>query len=193
MLSNWKNSQQHFGWVSIVLHWSMAILLIAMYFIGDYMVELDYYDTWYHKAPALHKAAGVLLIMLLIFRFVWNYVQAKPQSLQPEKTLQNQLARLGHLGLYGLVLILGISGYLISTAKGQGIDVFGLFSVPAILPDNADRGELAGDIHEVAAKLFLILVIIHAAAASVHHFIYKDRTLLRMLGFHSSMNEKTRL
>lgn len=186
MLSRWKNSQHHFGWVSIALHWSMALLLIAMYIIGDYMVELDYYDTWYHKAPDLHKAAGILLVMLLIVRFVWNHVQTKPQPLQAEKALQNQLARLGHLGLYGLVLVLGISGYLISTAKGQGIDVFGLFTVPALLPDSADRGELAGDIHEIAANLFLILVIIHAAAASVHHFIYKDRTLLRMLGFHSN-------
>lgn len=182
MVKHWTNTSHHFGWLSILLHWSMAILLIGMYFLGDYMVGLDYYDDWYHQAPALHKAVGILLLFLLMIRFVWNTTQAHPQALKPERIWQNRLARMGHLGLYGLVIILGVSGYLISTAKGQGIDVFAWFTVPAFLPEDAQRGELAGDIHEVAATLFILLVLIHIAAALKHHFFDKDKTLLRMLG-----------
>lgn len=60
-----------------------------------------------------------------------------------------------------------LSGYLISTAKGQGIDVFGLFELPALLPDDKDRGELAGKIYEWVGLGFMLLVALHAFAASL--------------------------
>ncbi|MGV6809366.1 MAG: cytochrome b [bacterium] len=182
MVKHWINTTHHFGWLSILLHWSMAILLIGMYFLGDYMVGLDYYDDWYHQAPALHKAVGVLLFFLLIIRLIWKSTQVSPQALQPSHRWQNRLAQIGHWSLYGLVIVLVISGYLISTAKGQGVDVFGWFTVPALLPEEAQRGELAGDIHEIVATVFILLVLIHIAAAFKHHFFDKDKTLLRMLG-----------
>ena len=174
------NSAHHFGWVSILLHWSMAFALIAMYFLGDYMVELDYYDTWYHKAPALHKATGVTLAIVLIFRFIWNYLQSKPTPLESKKLLI-KAAKLGHLALYLLIIFLVISGFLISTAKGKGINVFELFELPALLSENVERGELAGKIHTLIGTIFILMVALHAVAALVHHFIFKDRTLKRML------------
>ena len=174
------NSVHHYGWVSILLHWSMALALIATCFLGDYMVELEYYDTWYHKAPALHKAVGATLAMVLVFRILWNFLQAKPVPLE-ENTRLKQLAKLGQKALYGLIIIMVISGYLISTAKGKGVDVFGLFELPALLADDADRGELAGEIHEIIATVFISLVVIHVLAALLHHFVFKDRTLKRML------------
>lgn len=176
------NSKTHFGWASIVLHWLLAIALIGLYFLGDYMVELEYYDTWYHKAPAIHKATGIIVVLFMLFRFFWNNTQSKPQPLNNSKPALNKLASLGHYSLYLFVFLLFISGYLISTAKGQGIDVFGLFELPALLGDSAERGELAGKIHEIIATIFILTVAIHALAALMHHFVFKDPTLKRMLG-----------
>lgn len=179
--NNWLNAKNRYGWLSILLHWSMAIGLIGMYFLGEYMTDLDYYDQWYHTAPAIHKAVGVILGILIILRLIWNHLQHKPEALTKINPLIDRMAQLAHLALYLLVILLVISGYLISTAKGQGIDVFGWFEIPALLNENADRGEIAGDIHEVLASLFFLLVWLHAIAALVHHFIFKDRTLKRML------------
>jgi cytochrome b561 len=178
-----KNSTQAYGWVSILLHWLMAVALIAMYFVGDYMVELEYYDRLYHTLPALHKAAGVVLGGLLLVRLAWASSQPQPlpaASHAPEFT--HLAGKLGHVVLYGLLFIILISGYLISTAKGHGINVFGLFELPALLPADKDRGELAGDIHAIAATLFIFMVGVHALAAFIHHFYWKDNTLTRMLG-----------
>ena len=174
------NSQQHYGWVSILLHWSMAFALIGMYLLGDYMVELTYYDAWYHKAPALHKAIGVTLGLLLIFRLIWNFSQSRPVPLESNPRVII-LAKLGHWAIYLLIILLLISGYLISTAKGQGIDVFGWFELPAVFSDNADRGEVAGSIHAVIGTIFILMIMLHAIAALIHHFNFKDRTLKRML------------
>lgn len=178
-----KNSTRAYGWVSILLHWLMAIALIGMYFVGDYMVELEYYDSLYHKLPALHKAIGILLAGLLVIRLAWLYSQPRPFPASGNAPAITDLAgKLGHLALYGLVLVMIISGYLISTAKGHGINVFDWFEIPAMLAANEDRGEFAGNIHEFAGTLFILLVGVHALAAFIHHFYWKDNTLTRMLG-----------
>ncbi len=174
------NSQHHYGWVSIVLHWSMAIALIGMHFLGDYMVGLDYYDRWYHSAPTFHKALGTILGLTLIFRLLWNFLQTKPAPFET-KALMKRIATLGHLALYLLVLVMVVSGYFISTAKGQGVDVFGLFELPAFLPASVPRGKWAAWVHEISNTAFMVMVIGHVIAASAHHFILKDRTLTRML------------
>ena len=178
-----RNSTQSYGAVSILLHWGMAVALVGMYLVGSYMVGLEYYDRLYHTLPTLHKATGVVLGALLLFRLAWVYAQPRPLPASgnaPDVT--HLLAKLGHLALYGLLFVLLVSGYLISTAKGHGINVFGLFELPALLPADKDRADWAGDLHTIAANLFIFLVGVHALAAFIHHFYWKDRTLTRMLG-----------
>jgi cytochrome b561 len=177
-----RNTSHSYGWVSITIHWVMAVLLIGMYFVGDYMVDLTYYDPLYHTLPYWHKSIGLLLGFALIFRLVWNAVNPKPQVIEGAPAFTHTLAKLGHFALYSLLIVLIVSGYLISTAKGKGIEVFNWFEIPALLASNEQRGEIAGEVHEIAAFLFIVLVSIHALAAVFHHVYWKDKTLTRMLG-----------
>jgi cytochrome b561 len=178
-----RNSTQAYGWVSILLHWVMAIALLGMYAVGTYMVDLEYYDSLYHTLPSLHKAVGVLMGGLLLVRLAWLYSQPRPlPSISTAPAITHLAGKLGHLALYGLLLVMLISGYLISTAKGHGINVFDLFELLALFPADKARGELAGDIHAITGTLFILLVGIHALAAFIHHFYWKDTTLTRMLG-----------
>ncbi|MBO0614224.1 MAG: hypothetical protein RL122_278 [Pseudomonadota bacterium] len=178
-----RNTPYTYGWVSILLHWVMAVALIGMYFSGNYMVDLEYYDSLYHTLPSLHKAVGVIMGSLLLVRLAWLYSQTRPlPSISNAPAITHLAGKLGHLALYGLLLVMLSSGYLISTAKGHGINVFDLFELPALLAADKARGELAGDIHAIAGTLFILLVSIHALAAFIHHFYWKDNTLTRMLG-----------
>jgi len=183
-----RNSTSHYGWVSIVLHWLMATALIGLYFLGDYMVDLEYYDTWYHQAPALHKSIGVVIALLLVFRIAWNYGQKKPAPLENSKRLITA-AKLGHAAIYALIFTMCVSGYLILTAKGKGINVFDLFELPAFLTENINRGELAGTVHDFVGTSFILIIMLHAIAALIHHFVFKDRTLKRMLWVKNSSED----
>ena len=49
-----RNTPYTYGWVSILLHWVMAVALIGMYFSGNYMDDLEYYVCLYHTLPGLH-------------------------------------------------------------------------------------------------------------------------------------------
>ncbi len=179
----WNNSPHSYGWVTRLLHWGMAIAIIGMYCVGSYMVDLTYYDPLYHTLPDWHKSVGIGLVVLWVLRVLWSYSQPRPQPVaSPAPAYTLTLAKLGHFALYGLLLVIFISGYLISTAEGHGIGVFDLFEVPAILAESKARGEFAGDVHALIAGVFMLLVGIHAIAALVHHFYWKDATLTRMLG-----------
>jgi cytochrome b561 len=174
------NSESHFGLVSIALHWAMALCFFGMYALGWWMVELDYYDAWYHRAPDIHRSVGILLAGLMLLRFLWNRLQPRPADLT-DNPLLNKVARRAHDLFYLLVVAMLATGYLISTAKGKGIDVFDWFSLPALLPVSDERGDLAGDLHEILAHSFIALAAMHAAAALKHHFRDRNLTLVRML------------
>jgi len=166
----------------MTLHWVFALAVYAMFGLGLWMVTLSYYDGWYHQAPELHKSIGVLLMMGLVVRLIWRHISPPP----PAPKTHGKLTRLGatgaHIALYALLFAILISGYLISTADGKPISVFGLFEVPATLADAGSQADTAGVIHLWLAWSVVILSVLHGLAALKHHFIDKDDTLKRMLG-----------
>ncbi|MCW0305904.1 cytochrome b [Pantoea ananatis] len=177
-----RNSPGRYGWLSIFLHWSMALVIYAMFALGLWMVGLSYYDTWYHNAPEIHKSIGVILMLVLIIRLTWRVVSPPPKPLSSYSPLVRITAVLAHGLLYGLLIAILFSGYLISTADGKPVSVFGWFSLPAVLTGAGEQADLAGDIHLWLAWSIVILSVLHGLAALKHHFIDRDITLKRMLG-----------
>lgn len=177
-----KNSSNAYGLVSISIHWLVAVVVIGMFAAGVWMVDLGYYDTWYHKAPALHKSVGILLFMLMIVRVIWRFTTPQPEPIPTHSTLIRFMAKAGHAVIYLMLFGIMISGYLISTADGVGIPVFGLFEIPATLYDMPDQADIAGLVHEYLAWGLMAVVLGHALAALKHHWFDRDVTLVRMLG-----------
>ncbi|WEJ61937.1 cytochrome b [Thiomicrorhabdus lithotrophica] len=175
-----KNQQSSYGWISIAFHWVIAISVLSMFALGLWMVELDYYSNWYHDAPNIHKSVGVLLILAMLLRFFWNVFNPKPKALGDSAILR-AVSSTVHLLFYLLVLLIGMSGYLISTAESQAISVFNWFDVPAWFEPFEHQADIAGEIHELLAFTLIGFVALHALAALKHHFIDKDNTLKRML------------
>ncbi len=175
-----KNSSTSFGIVNIVIHWVTALFVFGLFGVGLWMVDLNYYSEWYRTAPDLHKSFGLTLLALTLFRIIWKLVNTSPKPLSSNK-LENILGNLAHIGIYALLLTIMISGYLISTADGRGIEWFGLFEVASLGEFVPNQEDIAGDIHEWAAYILIGLVVVHSIAALKHHFIDKDKTLVRMM------------
>ncbi|SFX61784.1 cytochrome b [Marinospirillum alkaliphilum] len=175
------NTPSAYGWVSILLHWVVALAVIGLYPLGLYIVSLSYYDPGYRLYPDIHRSLGILLAMLLVIRLVWKLLNPSPVLLV-HSTWERLSAKAGHLLLYLLLGLVLFSGYMLSTADGRSIQVFDWFSVPAI-PALANRQEeLAGTVHFYAATGLVVLAGVHALAALKHHFIDQNATLRRMLG-----------
>ncbi|MEX6501888.1 cytochrome b [Pseudomonas zhanjiangensis] len=178
----WRNSPSGYGLVSMFLHWLVAATVFGLFGLGYWMVGLDYYSSWYKAAPDLHKSIGLLLLAVMLGRMLWRRLSPPPASLPNHGRMTRLGSRLGHAFLYLGLLLLMLSGYLISTAEGRGIEVFGLFEVPATLSGVVGQEDIAGLVHKYLAWTLVVFAVIHALAALKHHFIDRDRTLLRMLG-----------
>lgn len=182
MIKQWKNNTSRFGIVAIALHWLVALVVFALFALGFWMVELDYYDVWYKQGPWWHKSVGILLFFTVIFRLVWRLFTPPPVALSSHKRWEIRAAQMTHLLLYFLLFAIMVSGYLISTADNRPIEVFGWFSIPATITSIPKQEDVAGLVHWVLAYTVIALVLLHAAAALKHHFIDRDRTLKRIFG-----------
>lgn len=177
-----RNSSSRYGLISMVLHWGVAIAVFSLFALGLWMVGLDYYDTWRKSGPELHKSIGITLFAVMLIRIVWRLLNPSPPSLASYGKWTRIGAHVGHLFLYVGLFAVMFAGYLISTADGVGISVFGLFEIPALVSGLPEQAQTAGWIHLYLAWVLVVFAGLHGLAALKHHFIDRDVTLKRMLG-----------
>lgn len=162
------------------LHWLMAIALCAVFVLGFYMHDLPF-SPLKLKLFSWHKWAGVCLFMLVFIRLAWRIMHRPPPLPGHMKPIERLIAHAGHHTLYLLMIVIPLSGWLMSSAKGFQTVLFGVFPLPDLLEKNEMLGGLLQQLH-LGLNLFLALVVVgHAAAALKHHFIDKDDVLARMM------------
>lgn len=161
------------------LHWLMALLIFGLLVLGHYMSELPLspdklrYFSW-------HKWAGVTVFALAVLRLAFRVLHrppALPDTLSPR---MQWLAHAGHALLYGLMLALPLSGWLMSSAKGVPTVWLGLWALPDLLPRDRALGEWLENVHAALSWLMVAMVVSHIVAAVYHHRVLRDDTLRRM-------------
>ncbi len=184
----WKNDQAAWGWVSISLHWIMALMAIGLFFLGKYMITLDYYHPLYQRLPDLHRSLGVLFALLLVLRLLWRWINPLPviQASPGERVLALLMHRLFYLVMATIVA----SGYLISTADGHPLALYGGLELPALVSGVDNLEDRAGAMHGFLTWLLAGMLVLHAAAALKHQYIDRDHSLSRMLGMYPGRREK---
>lgn len=175
-----KDSRNGYGLISIVIHWVSAVLILGLFGLGIYMTGLSYYDDWYHKGPELHISLGLIVLLIMLTRVIWRIINPTPVNLS-EKRIQNLAAKLVKLGLYTFIFIVLVSGYLITTAEGQPASMFNLIKFPVLTKLSSQNVDIAGALHEYLAWGIVILVVLHTVGAFFHHFVIRDRTLVRII------------
>lgn len=175
-----SNEIKNYNMLARLIHWVSAVVIIGMFAVGLWMVDLNYYSQWYKAAPHWHKSVGLLLAAITLLRIIWKQVTRAPSI--EGKRFEVVLAKLAHIAIYLLLIVIFTSGYLISTEDGRAIDVFNWFSVPGAGKLFEGQADSAGVIHYYAACSLILLATLHIIAALKHHFINKDNTLRKMLG-----------
>ncbi len=173
-------SVKNYNLLARVMHWLSALVIIGLFAVGLWMVDLSYYSEWYRTAPHYHRSIGILLAIVTLARIVWKHMTVSPKT--EGKPYEVVAAKLAHSVMYLLLITIFISGYLISTSDGRGIEVFNWFTVPGAGELFPNQSDLAGQIHFYVAWAVILIAGLHALAALKHHFIDKDNTLKKMLG-----------
>jgi cytochrome b561 len=176
-----KNSPESYGAVSKTLHWSLALLIIGLIWLGWYMVDLTYYDTWYNDSLSLHKSLGMLVLVLALVKLAWVSYSKLPDYSPTLKPWERAAARITHAILFFVMFAIPITGYFISTSAGDPISIFGWFDIPALFPVGEAPRDIAIELHYYLAYATAGLVALHALAALKHQFVDRDNALGKML------------
>lgn len=174
---------------AIVLHWLLALLILAALAWGLYMVDLRL-SPWKLKAYAWHKWLGVTIFLLVLARLAWRLTHQPPPLPATLPAWQRLLAGISHALLYLLMLAMPLTGWLMSSAKGFQTVYFGVLPIPDLLDKNKILGDALASAHATLAWLLIALLALHVAAALKHHFIDRDDVLRRMLPFMPSFRKK---
>lgn len=163
----------------VSLHWLLALMLIAALGIGTFALKTVPISSP-DKIDALrgHMIAGGLILVLTLVRLVVRLKTTHPAPATTGNPLLDRLAPLTHWGLYLLVLLMAGSGVAMSVLAGLPGIVFGGVGT---LPVNFDALPPRA-VHGIVAKLLMLAIALHIAAASYHQFIKRDG-LLRRMGF----------
>jgi cytochrome b561 len=178
-----RNSSTGYGWIAILFHWTIAILIIGQWALGWTMEHL--------VGPRLafgliqwHKSVGLLILALALLRLLWRFANPRP-VLPPEMgRLEKSAARSAHRGLYWLMFLLPLSGWALVSASVLEIPTYAfyLFIVPDLPLGRSDRSEaLWTTAHIVLGWVLLAIVVVHVMAALRHHFLLRDNVLSRMI------------
>lgn len=171
---------QRYSTSSIVLHWLIAILIVAAFAMGWYMTDLRISPTKL-KLYSWHKWLGVTIFGLVAFRLLFRFLKGVPSYPDTMQTWEKQVANVMHAALYGLMVAVPLSGYLYTYAAGFPVVYLGLVELPPLMSPNPEWKEFLKESHELLTTAMLVLVGLHLAAALKHHFINKDGVLQRML------------
>lgn len=185
---------------AVVLHWLIGLGLIAMLFFGWWMSELpkegpksatfDLFNwglytvqlsepvttrTFYFN---LHKSIGFTILLLVAFRVFWRILHHPPALLPTLKKWERKLAAATHHLLYLLMVLVPVSGLIMTLYSKYGLKWFGLSVLPGL--DNKNIRDIFHELHEWFGIVLAIVIVLHVAGALKHKFIDKDATMSRM-------------
>lgn len=178
--SNEQSASLHYTGTAKVLHWLVALIIIGLFVLGQYMSDLSMSPRKL-QLYSWHKWFGVTVFLLVLVRLGWRLTHQPPRLPEQMPKLQQLASHVGHTALYGLMLAIPISGWLMSSAKGYQTVWFGVLPIPDLLGKDKLLGDLLAELHGALNGLLMFIVVIHVIAALKHHFIDRDDVLKRML------------
>lgn len=175
-----RNTHKRFGLVGRLFHWLTALLLIGSFTLGLSMVDLELSPTKF-RLYAWHKWIGVTVFLVTFLRVLWRLGNPVPSPPDRMPRWQHQLAGLSHAALYGLLVAMPITGWLMSSALDLTVVYFGVVELPDLVAPDRALGESLKRVHVGLSRIFLAVIAVHVLAALYHHFYLKDDVLRRML------------
>jgi cytochrome b561 len=176
-----RNSQTVWGWPAKLLHWLGAVIILLLLGHGWWMTHMaPRPDRLAHYAG--HSALGFDLLVLTVLRLLWRWLNPVPADPVDAKQWERWGAHLVHWGLYVLILVVSVTGWVTANTFRSPItrDVFNIpFPTIVTSVDRATRNLFEAS-HMVLAYVLAAVVLLHVVAALRHHLFKRNDVLRRM-------------
>ncbi|MDD9950598.1 MAG: cytochrome b [Zetaproteobacteria bacterium] len=186
---SWKNTQSSFGMVTKILHWVLAIgvfVEFGLILYRDYFLEPKAALVPF-LIGGVHKPLGVTLFFLACLAYAWRLRNTRPKFDTQMSALETRVAAVVHTSLYGYLICMPLTGWLMSSFSAKSVDMFGLFVMPAhLLEAQKETAEWFHACHHYLAYLGFALVFMHLAGIAKQTFLRQEAVVARMLPWEES-------
>lgn len=162
-----------------LLHWVSAVLILSTIPIGVIMLREGLARPTQDFLFILHKNGGVIIFALVVARLLWRLVSPPPPMPATLPNWQQRAAKLGHSGLYAMLLVMSVSGYVRVRAGGFPVEMLDAIGAPALVPRSEALASFAQSVHSYGRFVLVALILAHVAAAVVH-MIRRDGVMRRI-------------
>lgn len=162
-----------------IIHWLMAVFIISMLCSGLYMKSLPVSNTIKFTIYTIHKACGITILGLIVIRIffrIFTYVPPFPSTFSK---LVVSASKIVHFCLYFLMILIPLSGYIMSSASGIKIKYF--FHIPLLINKNRELASAANDAHSILAYFMIFFIVLHILGVLKHVFMDKQNILKRII------------
>ncbi|RUT28571.1 cytochrome b [Arsenicitalea aurantiaca] len=167
--------------VAIFLHWLMALFILTTIPVGIIMAQEGLPRDLQDRLFLYHKNIGVVLLLLVAVRIAFRAFNPPPPFPASMPRAQRLIAAFTHYGLYLLVIVMGVSGYIYVIAGGFPIEGLNAIGFPRLVGENEALSDRAHAIHSAVRFPLVLLVLLHVGAALYHLAIKRDGVFQRML------------
>lgn len=139
----------------------VAILVVGQVILGWYMTGLSYSHRLYHSAPSLHKAIGLIVMVLVFFRICVILKKGVPKASQFLRSIRHEAYGANFLLIYFLVLLCCLTGYSFVTSRGKPVSFFGFFDVPALISWGKAAEPFLSRAHDILVYATALVIVRH--------------------------------
>ena len=160
-------------------HWLIAVVVISLLSLSFFLKDLP--DKYIGTAFLIHKSLGLTVLFLAMLRIIWIVRCGRPSLPNGMPFWERVFSRVVQLSFYFLLIIMPLSGWIMSVASKHIPSFFGLFYLPLPIEPSKPLATFMDNTHVTIAWIFISLIILHVAGALKHHFYNKDDVLRKML------------
>ncbi|MGI9260887.1 MAG: cytochrome b [Woeseiaceae bacterium] len=172
------DSAEIYGWISILLHWTTTVIVIALWFIGKSILNGSSEDA--EDVRQLHVSIAASAWLLILFRIVWRLRSGHPH-INGQSMLIHRIAKFTHYGMLVFLTVMLVSGPLLVWSSCSAIGIFDVLLIPGPVAESEALRSFAWLLHSNASLLLFVLILLHIGGALKHLMFHTDDTIIRMI------------
>lgn len=170
-----------YGASSRWLHWLTVLLLLVIIPAGIWIVYFEPADQGFKlRLYNVHESLGVLVFVLALLRIVNRWLNPPPPLPGDMPAWTRFAAHATHMGLYSLMVLMPLTGFLATNAWGFPLSLFEVLPIPSPLGKDEAVAKVLSFLHWCGAIAIGLLIVGHLAGVVHHTFIRRDGMLRRM-------------
>ncbi|HEY5666204.1 MAG TPA: cytochrome b/b6 domain-containing protein [Gammaproteobacteria bacterium] len=174
-----KDTATGYGWISILLHWVTAVLILYLLYLGSTIGSLE--PELRSEAILRHTSVAIVSYVLLVARVVWRIVYPHPGPTPEQRGWAHTAGKWTHYAMLVAIAAMLISGPLMQFSYGRDIQVFDWFVIPTPIDASFGLAAFLHRVHTYAAIFIFVALVLHVGGVYKHTAFNQDGTLAKII------------